>query len=114
MRERDMTTYGSTDKKSRQSKYCLHNNCTIVQIVDGEAYLFNKKIYNICNPKTDFNYPDSYIEFFYAEPKDEKSINQSPGTILQKINLNLLIGWELIHAFEEINKQNIEKINNMR
>lgn len=97
--------------EARKSRYNLNDNCSIVQIKDGQIYLFGKRIYNIVNPRID--YPNGYVEFYQCDPDkgDPQSLNQASQP--RKINLDLLIGWEVIHAFDEIDKQNLVKIEGL-
>lgn len=101
--------------KTRASYLTKQPNCSLVQIHDNEVYLFNHKIYNTIG-----NFIIDYAEdraLIFVSNGIESSLNQDPAAPLDEtkailqVPLNIFI--EVIKAFEEVQLENIRRVNKL-
>ena len=97
----------------RSSSFVEAANCSIAQIREGRVFVFGTPIYPIAN--SEINYSEDKVRFF-KEVDNWHSLNQAVETNdLSKtvLFLPLNLAFEVFKAFEEIDKENEQRIKNM-
>ena len=93
----------------RASNYVGADNCSIVQIVDGEVTVFGHRIY--LTEDNEIDYSQNSVTF-YEFDGGTYSLNQAPesATSCKTIKVGLNIAFDIFQAFKEIIKINERKL----
>lgn len=92
-----------------QSKYIEADNCSIAQI-DSNYFvqIFNTKLYPTDGNSID--YSNDSVTFYVKEPEFE-SLNQSNEARPKTLKVPLLIAFEIMQHFKEINARMLQELN---
>lgn len=97
----------------RESKYVEAPNCSIAQIREGRVFVFGFQIYNVANSEID--YSKDKVRF-YKQMDNWHSLDQARQTIDKPETVLLLpinLAFEIFKAFEDVDKENEDKINKL-
>lgn len=89
----------------RKSRYLKEDNCSIVRIEDNEVFIFGKKIVVVANTATDWK--RGIMHFYYTKETDLVPLHW------EDLELPMLVGMEVINAFEEIQQENKRKVESL-
>lgn len=93
----------------RKSPFVEEDSCSIAQVKDNVCYIWNSdlEIMPVANPEIEY----SVLKMkFYLKDK-ESSLNQGDGSQFKTIYVGLNIAHEFIMAFEDIERENEQRIS---
>lgn len=101
------------EQSHRSCRFANAANCSVAQVCEGRVFVFGSPIYNVADSEIDYS-KDKVA--FYKEVDGWHSLNQAPGqndmskTVLF---LPLNIAFQVFHAFEQVDRENYEKIERL-